>query len=224
MPPLLSSRNKEILLILLLFLISFSINLYNWDSLSLFEGRADIHMAKIFSFENFEMAGGYTGTIFFLLLMRAVLGLNLFSVRLASAISIASIVVLIYLFTKDYLGRRTALLTSVMLITAPVFITMCISEVPYLAFFPALLSFLFYRYYRTRDIRYLYIYALVGGYSLYHKLINLYFLISLIVSFILVKWMFKIKSNFNLNKKSILILVFFFIMYSSQGLKCSPKK
>jgi len=211
MLPTLSSRTKEILLILLLFLISFSINLYNWDSLSLFEGRGDIHMAKLFSFENPEMAGGYTGTIFFLLFMRAILGLNLFSIRLASAISIASIAVFTYLFAKDYFDRRTAMLTAAMLVMSPVFILTCISDAPFLGFFPALLSLLFYRYCKTKDMRYLYVGAFVSGYSLYHKLTNLYFLVGLTLSFMVVKYIFKLKTtNFNLNKRLILILIFLF--------------
>ncbi|NIO20618.1 MAG: hypothetical protein GTN76_07740 [Candidatus Aenigmarchaeota archaeon] len=208
----LSSRNKEILLILFLFLISFSINLYNWDSLSLFEGRGDISLAEKFTFENFEMAGGYTGTIIFLLIMKAIFGLSLFSVRLASAISIASIVVFVYLLTKEYLGRGAALLTSMMLIMSSVFILTSISEAPYLAFFPVLLTLLFYKYYKTKNVGYLYVCALVSGYSLYHKLINLYFLISLITSFVLVKWIFKIKTDFNLRKKSILLVFLLFII------------
>ena len=208
----LSASRGEILLIFFLFLISFSMNFYGWDALSLLDDRSNIHLLQNLFHGNLEMIDGYIGVIFFMVLTGMLFGVNQFSVRLAVALCIGMTVVFTYLFARDYLGRKEGLLACLILLVFSSFILSKMSDVPYLAFFPILILFLFYKYRKTGNNLYLYAGAFASGYSLYHKLVNLYVLLAILLSLVLIRILFRRKLSIIPSKRVVCIsAIIFFI-------------
>ena len=211
-PSPLSAGRREILLVSFLFLISFSMNFYGWNALSLLDDRSNVHLLQSLFHGDMEMIDGYIGVIFFMVLTGMLFGVNQFSVRLAVALCIGMTVVLTYLFARDYLGRKEGLLACLILLVFSSFILSKMSDVPYLAFFPILILFLFYRYRKTGNNLYLYAGAFVSGYSLYHKLLNLYTLLAILFSLILIRILFRRKLCIIPPKRMLCISVIIFFM------------
>jgi 4-amino-4-deoxy-L-arabinose transferase-like glycosyltransferase len=166
-------------------------------------------MNYIFSTTIFTHYGGPLG-YYFLMLFFPLLGVNILALRLSLIIPSVLTVFFLYMFTKEFYGKKEALLASLILSIFPSHITLSRISMPYLynPFFVILTLYLFYKYYKLGRGVYLYLGAAVAGLAVMIRVTFTFFLLPFIVLIIIFKGKKILKKSF---KKLMIASIFFII-------------
>lgn len=146
-----------------------------------------------------------------------------FALRLPRIIIATCTAILIYFFAKDFYDKRTALLSAIAFLIAPIFMVPS-QEHTITPFFLILSLYVINKFYITEERKYLYLFSFICGLGILVRLSFLFFLSSLAATHMLI---FK-----GLNKKispkdiGITFLIFIlasypFIMFNIEGDYCS---
>lgn len=211
--------------ILLILIVAFSINFYNFEYILSSESInfADFFI-KMMKGEEFQFAVTHQSSPVFLIPFFVFLGPTLFAIRFAQSIFLVTAILINYLFAKEFFNKRLALISSVILAFLPFYVLNRYSELPFNPLFSTLLLYLFYGFYIKSEKKYLASFFLLAGISIALNRIFVHFLLALFFSLFLVNFLFKkeFHKKFNSEYLGIAIVLFFIglspFLFSSIGM------
>jgi hypothetical protein len=131
-------KNKEKIFVFLITFITFSISFYNWNDICPTEAlnSASKILDSVRFFPNIILMDlNYQGINFFWIPSFAIFGFELIAIRLPQSLFIAISVLITYFFAKDFYNKKTAIMSSLILILFPAFILMKHNAIPFFPFF-----------------------------------------------------------------------------------------